>query len=191
MTNEEVGLTTWYNNFTIANGSAVLTDGAKRDRLIWPGDMAIAVPAIVASYYDIQSIEDSLNSLYSLQNETTGQLPYAGIPFTERGLQSDTYHLYSLIGLADHFLYTGSLDYVEGKWDQFVAGLNYSLSTIDDSRLANISYSNDWLRVTQIHAPYDEKYTNNVHSMSHSHIRTLVFEKLRSETVLKPELFEE
>ena len=146
MTNEEVGLTTWYNNFTIANGSAVLTDGAKRDRLIWPGDMAIAVPAIVASYYDIQSIEDSLNSLYSLQNETTGQLPYAGIPFTERGLQSDTYHLYSLIGLADHFLYTGSLDYVEGKWDQFVAGLNYSLSTIDDSRLANISYSNDWLR---------------------------------------------
>lgn len=148
MTNEEVGLTTWYNNFTIANGSAVLTDGAKRDRLIWPGDMAIAVPAIVASYYDIQSIEDSLNSLYSLQNETTGQLPYAGIPFTERGLQSDTYHLYSLIGLADHFLYTGSLDYVEGKWDQFVAGLNYSLSTIDDSRLANISYSNDWY-VTQ------------------------------------------
>jgi hypothetical protein len=52
--------------------------------------------------------------------------------------------LYSLIGLADHVLYTGSLDYVEGKWDQFVAGLNYSLSTIDDSKLANISYSNDW-----------------------------------------------
>jgi hypothetical protein len=142
MTNDEVGLVTWHNNFTIANGSAVLTDGAKRDRLIWPGDMAIAVPAIVASYYDIQSIEDSLDSLYSLQNETTGQLPYAGIPFTERGLQSDTYHLYSLIGIADHFLYTGSLDYVEGKWDQWVAGLNYSLSTIDESGMANVSYSN-------------------------------------------------
>jgi hypothetical protein len=109
MTNDEVGLVTWHNNFTIANGSAVLTDGAKRDRLIWPGDMAIAVPAIVASYYDIDSIEDSLNSLYSLQNDSTGQLPYAGIPFTERGLQSDTYHLYSLIGVADHFLYTGKI----------------------------------------------------------------------------------
>jgi hypothetical protein len=36
MTNDEVGLVTWHNNFTIANGSAVLTDGAKRDRLIWP-----------------------------------------------------------------------------------------------------------------------------------------------------------
>jgi hypothetical protein len=109
MTNDEVGLVTWHNNFTIANGSAVLTDGAKRDRLIWPGDMAIAVPAIVASYYDIESIEDSLDSLYSLQNDSTGQLPYAGIPFTERGLQSDTYHLYSLIGVADHFLYTGKI----------------------------------------------------------------------------------
>lgn len=146
MTNDEVGLVSWYNNFTIANGSAVLTDGAKRDRLIWPGDMAIAVPAIVASYYDIQSIEDSLNSLFSLQNKTTGQLPYAGIPFTERGLQSDTYHMYSLIGIADHFTYTGSLQYVEEKWDQWVAGLNYSLSTIDDSGMANITYSNDWLR---------------------------------------------
>jgi hypothetical protein len=147
MTNDEVGLVSWYNNFTIANGSAVLTDGAKRDRLIWPGDMAIAVPAIVASYYDIQPIEDSLDSLYSLQNKTTGQLPYAGIPFTERGIPSDTYHLYSLIGVADHFLYTGSIEYVEGKWDQWVAGLNYSLSTIDDSGMANVTSSADWLRV--------------------------------------------
>jgi hypothetical protein len=26
-------------NFTISNGTSVLTDGAKRDRLVWPGDM--------------------------------------------------------------------------------------------------------------------------------------------------------
>jgi hypothetical protein len=28
---------TWYNNFTITNGSSALTDGAKRDRIVWAG----------------------------------------------------------------------------------------------------------------------------------------------------------
>jgi hypothetical protein len=30
---------TWYNNYTIANGTSVLVDGAKRDRLVWAGGM--------------------------------------------------------------------------------------------------------------------------------------------------------
>jgi len=28
---------TWYNNYTIANGSSALVDGAKRDRIVWAG----------------------------------------------------------------------------------------------------------------------------------------------------------
>lgn len=28
---------TWYNNYTISNGSSVLVDGAKRDRIVWAG----------------------------------------------------------------------------------------------------------------------------------------------------------
>lgn len=27
----------WYSNFTISNGTSVTTDGAKRDRMVWPG----------------------------------------------------------------------------------------------------------------------------------------------------------
>ena len=30
---------TWYNNYTITNGTSALVDGAKRDRLDWAGDM--------------------------------------------------------------------------------------------------------------------------------------------------------
>jgi hypothetical protein len=33
-------------NYTIANGSSTITDGAKRDRLVWPGDMSIALETI-------------------------------------------------------------------------------------------------------------------------------------------------
>lgn len=98
---------TWYSNYTIANGTSVLVDGAKRDKLVWAGDMAIAVPGIVVSTNDVVSIENSLNSLFAIQNKTTGRLPYAGRPFPD--VISFTYHLYTLIGVADHYLYTVSL----------------------------------------------------------------------------------
>jgi hypothetical protein len=66
--------------------------------------MAIAVPSIAVSTYDIKSVENSLNSLFAVQNTSTGQLPYAGKPFPQ--ILSFTYHLYTLIGVADHYLYT-------------------------------------------------------------------------------------
>ena len=72
--------------------------------------MAIAVPAVVVSTNDVISIENSLNSLFDVQNTTGGQLPYAGRPFPTTF--SFTYHLYTLIGVADHYLYTVGLFYL-------------------------------------------------------------------------------
>ena len=134
---------TWWNNATITNGSSSLVDGAKRDRLVWPGDMHIAVPSIAVSYYDLITVANSLDSLFDLQNKS-GQLPYAGRPFPL--IFSATYHLYSLIGVADYYLYSGDADYARGKWDQWKLGLNYSLSNIDDSGMMNVTSPNDWLR---------------------------------------------
>jgi hypothetical protein len=95
---------TWYNNYTITNGSSALVDGAKRDRLVWAGDMSIAVPGIAVSTNDLISIRNSLDSLFNVQNTSTGQLPYAGVPFPS--ILSFTYHLYTLIGVADFYLYS-------------------------------------------------------------------------------------
>lgn len=69
-------------------------------------DMAIAVPGVVASTNDVVSVENSLNSLFAIQDPATGQLPYAGRPFFS--VLSFTYHLYTLIGVTDHYLYTVS-----------------------------------------------------------------------------------
>ena len=70
-------------------------------------DMAIAVPGVVVSTNDVISIENALDSLFAVQNETNGLLPYAGRPFPPQAI-SFTYHLYTLIGVADHYLYTVS-----------------------------------------------------------------------------------
>jgi hypothetical protein len=94
----------WWLNFTITNGTSALVDGAKRDRLVWAGDMSIAVPGIVASTNDLVSIQNSLNSLFAIQNKTSGQLPYAGQPFPLE--LSHTYHLYTLIGIANYYFYS-------------------------------------------------------------------------------------
>lgn len=105
MTSDSVGSLPWYVNYTITNGTSALVDGAKRDRLVWAGDMAIAVPGVVSSTNDLISIQNSLNSLFDIQ-KSTGQLPYAGRPF--RDSLSHTYHLYTIIGVADYFLYSVS-----------------------------------------------------------------------------------
>jgi hypothetical protein len=125
---------TWYYNYTIASkwtssrwiagnanirsdGTSVLVDGAKRDRLVWPGDMSIAVPSIFVSTNDLVTVKNSLQSLLILQN-STGALPYAGVPFGSLiHAFSFTYHLYSLIGLNDYYWYTGDLDYLRANWE--------------------------------------------------------------------------
>ena len=106
--------------------------------------MAIAVPGIVVSTNDVISIENSLNSLFDIQ-APDGRLPYSGRPILP-GVVSFTYHLYSLIGVADHYLYTGDLAYLQGLWDKWKLGLSWSLSHIDSSGLMNVTSSSDWLR---------------------------------------------
>ena len=138
---------TWYNNYTVANGSSVLTDGAKRDRLVWPGDIAISGPSIAVSTADLISIRNSIDAMLVLQNSTTGALPYAGVPFSGiLKVFSFTYHLYSLIDISIYLQYSGELSYVVDHWDQYAKALNYSLSFIDDSGMMNVTSEADWLR---------------------------------------------
>ncbi|KAK4917031.1 hypothetical protein LTR49_015068 [Elasticomyces elasticus] len=142
--------TDWYYNATISNGSSVLIDGAKRDRLVWPGDIFISGPSIFVSTNDLDGIRNGLDSLMILQNRTDGRLPWAGVPFTDLATGkfqfSFTYHLYTLIDLYDYYLFTGDLDYVRGYWDQYKFGLAWALGTIDASGMANVTSTNDWLR---------------------------------------------
>lgn len=94
----------------------------------------------------MDAIKNGLDSLLLLQN-SSGALPYAGVPFAELGLGfSFTYHLYSLIDIHDYYLYTGDIGYLSKNWDAFKLGLKYSLSFIDSTGLQYVTTPNDWLR---------------------------------------------
>ncbi|KAJ5953589.1 hypothetical protein N7454_000485 [Penicillium verhagenii] len=133
----------WYNNYTITNGTSTVTDGAKRDRLVWPGDMAISLESIAVSTGDLYSLQMGLESLFILQ-KADGQLPYAGTPFTYGS--SYTYHLHNLIGMSFLYRFSGNTSWALSYWDQYVLGVKWALEAVDNTGLANITWTDDWLR---------------------------------------------
>ncbi len=141
---------TWYSNFTISNGTSVTTDGAKRDRMVWPGDMSIAVPGIAVSTHDMESVRNALETIfahqYTISPHGSGALPYAGPPMGSNGEFSDTYHLHTLLGTYNYVLYSGDLKWLRKYWDQYASALSMSIRKVDDLNLLHVTSTADWLR---------------------------------------------
>ncbi|PSK60277.1 hypothetical protein B9Z65_1175 [Elsinoe australis] len=141
--------TDWYYNASISNSTSVLSDGAKRDRLVWPGDVAISGPTMCKHFARGRDgrKNNGIDSLFILQ-QIDGRLPWAGVPFTrpDRFPFSFTYHLYTFLDLYYYYIFTGEVDFVQQFWNQYKLAMNWSLSTIDSSNLATVTSTNDWLR---------------------------------------------
>ena len=135
----------WGLGTTIASGPSVLVDGAKRDRLVWSGDMSISVPGIAVSTLDLISVRTALDSLFALQS-ITGMLPYVGSPIGVLGIVSFTYHLYGLIGVVNYYQWSGDRSYVHAKWAGWKSGMEWAIQQIDLTGLANVLTPFDWLR---------------------------------------------
>ncbi|POS80562.1 hypothetical protein DHEL01_v201024 [Diaporthe helianthi] len=136
----------WYYNYTITNGTSALVDGAKRDTLVWPGDLVISGPTVAYSTSALDAIKNSVESLFVLQTPE-GILPFVGVPFYAVINQiSFTYHLHTLIGVYNYYWYTGDQAWLQTYWEQFKRGLGWSLSNVDSSGLMNVTAPSDWLR---------------------------------------------
>lgn len=135
----------WYSNFTVSRGTTVTTDGAKRDRLVWPGDMAIAVPGIAVSTFDMLAVRNALDVIYERQY-SDGRLPYAGPPLSYHDEFSDTYHMHTLLGTYDYVLYSNDSAWLEQKWPQYLRALQVSTAKVDSKNLMHVTSSYDWNR---------------------------------------------
>ncbi|KAI0451653.1 alpha-L-rhamnosidase [Xylaria acuta] len=67
----------WYYNYRISNGTSVLVDGGKQNRVVWPGDIVISGLSIFVSTNSLEPIRNALGSLFICQ-EIDGRLPLAG-----------------------------------------------------------------------------------------------------------------
>lgn len=58
-------------------GDTILVDGAKRDRMVWPGDMGVSVVTALVTTGDGDASANALKTLYKYQ-DPSGMLPYVG-----------------------------------------------------------------------------------------------------------------
>lgn len=135
----------WFANFTVAKGTAVTTDGAKRDRMVWPGDMTIAVPGIALTTYDMLAIRNALDVIYDHQY-SDGSMPYAGPPMGFDNQFSDTYHLHTLLGTYFYALWSGDLEWLERRWAAYTKALGVSVGKVDGYNLLHVTSTSDWNR---------------------------------------------
>ncbi|KAH9930196.1 Six-hairpin glycosidase [Fomitopsis serialis] len=137
----------WENDAPIGNTGAVLVDGAKRDRSVWPGDLGISLPTQFVSTNDLITTRNALDTLYALQN-AAGALPYSGPPLSLE-LGSDTYHAWTLIGTYNYVLYSGDVDWLQGLWSNYTRGVEYLAEKVDETGLLNVTGVLDWGRIGQ------------------------------------------
>jgi hypothetical protein len=135
--------TGWENNAVVGVGASVLTDGAKRDRTVWPGDMGISLPTEYVSTNDVASARNALTTIYQHQ-KTSGELGYSGPAFNLFG--SDTYHTWTLIGTASYFTYSADKSWLDSIWSQYRQAMGFITAKIDGTGLLNVTGTADWAR---------------------------------------------
>jgi hypothetical protein len=131
----------WANNGTLGPGNAIFLDGAKRDRWVWPGDMGISTPSTFVSLGDMESVKNALQALYDHQNPS-GSLPKCG---TGCG-NSDTYHMWTMIGTYNYILYTNDTDFLDKNWAGYLKAMTYIYGKVDASGLLEVTMFGDWAR---------------------------------------------
>ncbi|KAL2854591.1 pectin lyase fold/virulence factor [Aspergillus pseudodeflectus] len=135
--------TGWNNNAYCGPGDSLLLDGAKRDRWVWIGDMGVAVPSASVSTGDLESTKNALLAIWNYQT-SSGLLPKAGPPYLKA--DSDTYHLWTIIGTYNYFLFSGDTEFLLDLWPKYTKALEYSLGKITGDGLLNATQTADWGR---------------------------------------------
>lgn len=136
----------WANDGSMSNGSTVIVDGAKRDRAVWPGDMGIAVPSTFVSLgAGLDSVKNALQTMYDHQNADCS-FPEAGPPLLQQN--SDTYHMWTMIGTYNYIFYTNDTDFLASNWARYTCAMNYVYGKVlQPQGLLNVTGTRDWARV--------------------------------------------
>jgi hypothetical protein len=132
----------WFSNGISGSGSTILVDGAKRDRMIWPGDLGISALTDYLSLGDTDSVRNDLDALFAYQ-DPSGCFPYSG-PEANLGPVSDTYHLWTLDAAIDYYFYTADRNWLLAHWGQIQSGIRFSTSKIDSNGLLSVTLLPDW-----------------------------------------------
>lgn len=130
----------------------VIMDGAKRDRVVWSGDLGVEEPNVFYTTASDAYVKDSLKLLGSYQSangEAGAQVPPDSPlgTFPESGFTySASYSMDEVANVATYYLYTGNLTFVRSAWPMITRELAYNRSMVDNRGLLATNSDNgmDW-----------------------------------------------
>jgi len=79
--------------------------------------------------------------------QSSGELPFAGPAMQIYG--SDTYHMATMIGTYDYFLWTNNQDWLNMIYPNYQAAMSFITAKIDSTGLLEVTGINDWGRLQQ------------------------------------------
>lgn len=167
-------------NFSLPGSNAVplIVDGAKRDRAVWAGDLAVEGPTLFYSSNSIQYIRGSIELLGSYAGSNgyvSGTMPpqtpinTGPAPATTLNPYSASYSMYFVRDLALYYQYTADTAFVKQEWPVVENELAWSASQVDSNGLfaTNGSDGADW-------DYYDGPKTGEVTAYNALYYQTLV-----------------
>jgi hypothetical protein len=96
----------------------VILDGAKRDRVVWQGDLSVQAPVTYLSTNDVSAVDNSLSSL-AAQQLSDGYMPAESLVGQHNYDEIRTYGEYVtwfVYNQYQHWLYTGDRSYLDANW---------------------------------------------------------------------------
>jgi len=124
----------------------VTVDGAKRDRLVWTGDLYLEMWIHLVSDYELGAITDSLDSLAAGQHRG-GYIPACNPVLWWRlaGLGFDDYTAWWVLTLALYYQYTGDNAYVASRFEVVRKALDHVESTLNRRGLYDMAiWKHNW-----------------------------------------------
>lgn len=139
------------------NALPLLIDGAKRDRTVWSGDIAVAAPTLFYTSAQSDAVAGSIRLLgsYRLANgevSTTHSpqdplISTAADPYGSSSFYSTQYSMYFIAILHDYVQYTGDTSLLQEQWSTAQGELAYLRTLVDGNGLIAVGASDaqDWL----------------------------------------------
>jgi hypothetical protein len=134
-----------HNDATIGDGDSVISDGAKRDRMIWGGDNAVSAPV---SYLSTGESAPARNAIAFMAK---GQFPngeVAGVYLPSGGYQSawGEYAAWWIDNYWTYYLYTGDRAFLDQYWPTLTKDVAWFESLVGSDGLLDVpgSASGHW-----------------------------------------------
>ena len=122
---------------TAPDSLPVIMDGARRDRVVWSGDLGVEVPNVFYTTGAASFVRGSLQLLGSYQTADgesgTNVNPTVplGTSLQSGATYSASYSMDEVDNIATYYLYTGDLSFVRSEWPMITRELAYNASLVD------------------------------------------------------------